>query len=128
MKVETNLLEGNKRTLSFILFDRVVVLAVILISKNAVYCKFCRYLFVIWFQAMQCIVLRLCCRDDWKRECLKLLDSPLWWDDCQSRAPETAEGLRITLSIMAGTLQNPALLSLVRGKTRLDQQLLQNLY
>ena len=42
------------------------------------------------------------CRDAWKAYCIKLLDIPLWWDDCQSRASETAEGLRITLSIMAG--------------------------
>lgn len=44
-------------------------------------------------------------KEAWKGDCLKLLDSPLWWDDCQSRAPETAEGLRITLSIMAGDRQ-----------------------
>lgn len=41
-------------------------------------------------------------RDRWKADCLRLLDSPHWWDDCQAMAPDTAQGLRITLSIMSG--------------------------
>ena len=42
------------------------------------------------------------CREQWQRECVKLLDNPRLWDECQQASPETAEALHVTLSIMSG--------------------------
>lgn len=42
------------------------------------------------------------CREQWQRECVKLLESPRLWDECQQTSPETAEALHVTLDIMSG--------------------------
>ena len=35
-------------------------------------------------------------------ECVKLLENPRLWDECHQTSPDTAEALRVTLSIMSG--------------------------
>lgn len=36
---------------------------------------------------------------------MKLLENPRLWDECQQTSPETAEALRVVLSIMSGQAQ-----------------------
>ncbi|KAL3146174.1 hypothetical protein ABBQ32_002884 [Trebouxia sp. C0010 RCD-2024] len=41
-------------------------------------------------------------REQWQLECVKLLENPRLWDECRQTAPDTAEALRVTLSVMSG--------------------------
>lgn len=61
----------------------------------------CNLLFVGWLSFLM-ISLLVGVREQWQAECVKVLDSPRYWDECQQTLPETAEALRVTLSIMSG--------------------------
>ncbi|KAL3157295.1 hypothetical protein ABBQ38_001525 [Trebouxia sp. C0009 RCD-2024] len=41
-------------------------------------------------------------REQWQLDCVKLLENPRLWDECRQTAPDTAEALRVTLSVMSG--------------------------
>lgn len=40
---------------------------------------------------------------------MKLLENPRLWDECQQTSPETADALRVVLSIMSGQAQLPSI-------------------